>query len=76
MTTKILSSKKNELVIEIKIPLETSMLDGEQTLEKSLRNAHGITSATITQNYCFRWNDLRRRIVTLRNDLRSFHLGQ
>jgi hypothetical protein len=39
MATKILSSKKNELVIEIKIPLETSMLDGEQTLEKSLNEA-------------------------------------
>ena len=38
MATKILSSKENELVIEIKIPLETSMLDGEQTLEKSLIN--------------------------------------
>jgi len=41
-----------------------------------LRNVHGISSTTITQNYCFRLDDLKRRIAILRNDLRSFSLGQ
>ena len=41
-----------------------------------LRNVHGITSTTITQDYCFRLNDLRRRIAILCNDLRSFSLGR
>ena len=41
-----------------------------------LRNVHEITSTTITQNYCFRLDDLKRRIVILRNDWRSFSLGQ
>ena len=35
-----------------------------------------ITSETITQNFCFRLDALRRRIVILRNDLRAFKLGQ
>ena len=30
----------------------------------------------LTQNFCFRLDALRRRIVTLRNDLRAFKLGQ
>ena len=41
-----------------------------------IRNVHGISSTTITQNYCFRLNDHKRRIAILRNDLRSFSLGQ
>jgi hypothetical protein len=47
MATKTLSSKENELVIEIKIPLETSMLDGEQTLEKSLNEAGALASGAL-----------------------------
>ncbi len=30
----------------------------------------------LTQNFCFRLNDLNRRIAMLRNDLRSFKLEQ
>jgi len=30
----------------------------------------------LTQNFCFRLDALRRRIVILRNDLRAFKLGQ
>lgn len=51
MATKILSSKKNELVIEIKIPLETSMLDGEQTLEKSLNEAGALASGELLKRF-------------------------
>ncbi len=30
----------------------------------------------LTPNFCFRLDDLKRRIVALRNDLRSFKLEQ
>ena len=41
-----------------------------------LRTEDLITSETITQNFCFRLDALRRRIVILCNDLRAFKLGQ
>ena len=50
--------------------------DTKRHLRLLLGNVHGISSTTITQNYCFRLDDLKRRIAILRNELRSFSLGQ
>ena len=41
-----------------------------------IRTEDLITSETITQNFCFRLDALRSRIVILRNDLRAFKLGK
>ena len=49
---------------------------GIRDTARALRAGDLITSETITQNFCFRLDALRRRIVILRNDLRAFKLGQ
>ena len=51
MTAKIISCKKNELTIEIKIPLEKAMLDGEQTIEKSLNEAGALASGELLKRF-------------------------
>ena len=51
MVAKILSHKKNELIIEIKIPLETTMLDGEQTLERSLNEVGALANGELLKRF-------------------------
>ncbi|HHJ19905.1 MAG TPA: ISKra4 family transposase [Gammaproteobacteria bacterium] len=51
MAVKITSSKKNELVLEVTIPLETTMLDGEQSIEQALNKAGAIASGELLQRF-------------------------
>jgi hypothetical protein len=63
-------------VIGLLLAFATNFIQKKLAKIEQLRNVHGINSTTITQNDCFRLGDLKRRIVTLRNDLRSPNLGQ
>lgn len=51
MTAKIISNKENELVIEIKIPLEKAMLDAEQSIETSLNEAGALASGELLNRF-------------------------
>lgn len=51
MTVKITSSKKNELVLEVTIPLEIAMLDGEQSIEHALNEAGVVASGELLQRF-------------------------
>ena len=51
MAVKIRSSQKNELVLEVTIPLETTMLAGEQSIEQALNEAGAIASAELLQRF-------------------------
>ena len=51
MTVKITSSKKNELVLEVTIPLKATLLHGEQCIEQVLNEAGVIASAELLQRF-------------------------
>ena len=51
MAVKIRSSQKNELVLEVTIPMETSMLAGEQSIEQALNEAGAIASGELLRRF-------------------------
>ena len=53
MSVKILSSNDDGLVFEVHIPFETTMLNGEQSIEQALNEAGSMASGELShlQNY-------------------------
>lgn len=51
MTVKIISIRKDALVVELTIPLETTMLDGEQAIEKALNEAGALASGELLKRF-------------------------
>ncbi len=51
MTVEIISIRKNTLVVELTIPLETAMLDGEQAIEKALNEAGALASGELLKRF-------------------------
>ena len=47
MSVKIVSSHDDHLVLEVSIPFETTMLDGERHIEQALNEAGAVASGTL-----------------------------
>ena len=51
MTVKIVSSDTDGLVLEVKIPLGTVMLDGEERIEQALNEAGAVVSGELLKRF-------------------------
>lgn len=51
MAVKIISSKKDVVVMEVTIPLDTAMLDGEHSIEQALNEAGAVASGELLKRF-------------------------